>query len=527
MPRHRLLNFNHPAPDLTLLDTAGKPVTLSKLWKKRPLLLAFTRHFGCTQCKEMLEEIVQGRGRIEAAGLGIAVITQGTPETADLFAREFAPDLLVLADPERKAYQAYGLERGTLFETFLNLKVMRAVARSRKKGYEVEPPPPGQDAMQMSGSFIISRAGRILLPYYYDNIADHPPLDLWLNGVLSTRWDQDFDGPVVPCQEISNHFYGEFQMKKRITPIILAAIIILAISACAPKAAAADEAPASAPAETIIAEGRLLPVSSLDLSFSVPGQVAEVLVKEGDRVRAGQVLARLVDSPEAQSALAGAEKEALAARQALDDYKAAADVNLAQGQLNAILAKKKLTTARDNYYAGKSTESAARMDEAAGNLKIAEDALKQLEENAGLDPDQINTLEARLGAANAAVESAREAVDALELKAAMPGTAADIRILPGQRITAGEVVMAVADFTQWVVKTDNLTEVEVVTVKEGQEVEILLDALPDVALKGVVSNINARYEEKRGDITYTVTAVLNETNPLMRWGMTAAVRFAP
>jgi hypothetical protein len=134
--------------------------------------------------------------------LGIAVITQGSPETADLFAREYAPDLLVLADPERKAYQAYGLERGTLFETFLNLKVIQAVARSRKKGYEVEPPPPGQDAMQMSGSFIISREGRILLPYYYDNIADHPPLDLWLNGVLSTSWDQDFNGPVVPLKKI-------------------------------------------------------------------------------------------------------------------------------------------------------------------------------------------------------------------------------------------------------------------------------------------------------------------------------------
>ena len=316
-------------------------------------------------------------------------------------------------------------------------------------------------------------------------------------------------------------------MKRKILPVILAAIIILAVSACAPKAAAADKALATASADVIIAEGRLLPVSSLDLSFSVPGQVAEVLVKEGDTVKADQVLARLVDSPEAQSALAGAKKEALAAQQALDDYKAAAEVNLAQGQLTAILAKKKLTTARDNFYAGKSTETTARMDEAAGNLKIAQDALKQLEVNAGLDPDQINTLEARLGAANAAVESARAAVDALVLKAAMPGTAADIKILPGQRITAGEVVMAVADFSKWVVETDNLTEVEVVKVKEGQEVEIILDALPDVALKGVVSNINSRFEEKRGDITYTITAVLNETNPLMRWGMTAAVNFTP
>ncbi|MCJ7520564.1 MAG: AhpC/TSA family protein [Anaerolineaceae bacterium] len=198
MPRKRLLNFNHRAPDLALLDTVGNPVQLSRLWKKRPLLLAFTRHFGCTQCKEMLEEIVRGRERIEKAGLGIAVITQGTPETTDLFAKEFAPDLLCLADPERKAYQAYGLERGGLFETFLNLKVLKAVARSRKKGYQVEPPPAGQDAMQMSGTFIISRDGRVLLPYYYDNIADHPPMELFLGGVLSTSWDRDFDGPVGP-----------------------------------------------------------------------------------------------------------------------------------------------------------------------------------------------------------------------------------------------------------------------------------------------------------------------------------------
>jgi hypothetical protein len=98
--------------------------------------------------------------------------------------------------PERKAYHAYGLERGNLFQIFLNPKIWSATLNSRKKGYTVETPPDGQDAMQMSGTFIISRKGRIELPYYYDHIADHPPLDLLLSGVLSTRWDRSFDGPV-------------------------------------------------------------------------------------------------------------------------------------------------------------------------------------------------------------------------------------------------------------------------------------------------------------------------------------------
>lgn len=198
MPRKRLLNFESPAPDLTLPDVAGKPVTLSALWKKRPLLIAFTRHFGCTQCKEMMDELVAGKQRIKDAGLDLVVITQGTPEAAALFAKAHAPGLRLLADPERKAYLAYGLERGTLWETFLNLKVLRAVAASRKKGYQVDPPPDGQDAMQMSGAFIIGTDGRVKLPFYYDNIADHPPLDLLLSGVLKTGWDKQFEGPVGP-----------------------------------------------------------------------------------------------------------------------------------------------------------------------------------------------------------------------------------------------------------------------------------------------------------------------------------------
>jgi peroxiredoxin len=211
MTKNKQLNFDRRAPDLTLLNTSGEPVQLSSLWAERPLLLAFTRHFGCTQCKEMLDELVAGRERIEKDGLGIAVITQGTPEMTGEFARTFAPGLLVLADPERKAYQAYGLERGNLFQTFLNRKVWTAISQARKKGYLVETPPAGQDAMQMSGTFVISQDGRIELPYYYDNIADHPPLELLLGGVLATHWNASFDGPVGPGVEKSGGKPGRKQ----------------------------------------------------------------------------------------------------------------------------------------------------------------------------------------------------------------------------------------------------------------------------------------------------------------------------
>ncbi len=314
-------------------------------------------------------------------------------------------------------------------------------------------------------------------------------------------------------------------MKKGILlGLILAAAALL--SACGSGKAAADAAQAAEP-DILIAEGSLLPVRALDISFSVSGQVHSVEVENGQAVRTDQVLARLQDVPEADAALAKARQEVLDAQVALDDYKASGALNLAQGQLEVILSNSKYKNARDNYLDGRSNERKARMDEAEANLKLAEDAYKQLEDNDGLDPDQLDALDARLASAQASLESAQAAVDALTQRASMNGTVVDVAIIPGQQITSGESVMALADFSSWVVKTDSLTELEVVNVTEGQSVQVILDALPDTVLKGTVTNINKRFEEKRGDVTYTVTVQLDETDPLMRWGMTAAVYFLP
>jgi HlyD family secretion protein len=314
-------------------------------------------------------------------------------------------------------------------------------------------------------------------------------------------------------------------MKKGIL-ISLILVTAMLLSACASGKAAAEAAQTAEP-DVLIAEGMLVPVKALDVSFSVSGQVHTVAVQDGQSVRTNQVLAQLDDVPEADAALAKARQELLDAQVALDDYKASGALNLAQGQLEVILSNSKYKNARDNYLDGRSTERKARMDEAEANLKLAEDAYAQLEANDGLDPDQLDALEARLASAQASLESAQAAVDALTLRASMNGTVVDVAIIPGQQVTSGELVMALADFSGWVVKTDSLTELEVVNVTEGQAVQVILDALPDTTLKGTVTNINERYEEKRGDVTYTVTVQLDETDPLMRWGMTAAVYFLP
>lgn len=199
MPSLAHLKFNDPAPDVELQDVNGKAVMLSSFWKKQTLILAFSRHFGCPQCKEMVDHLVVASPNIQKKNLGLVIVTQGTPEEAKAFCSERAPGVTCLADPERRSYQAYGLERANIWQSFFSLNVWRSNRRlKRERGWNTDLPPKGQDALQMAGTFVIASDGRIRLPYYYDDIADHPSVDLLLHGVMGMDWTQPFDGPVAP-----------------------------------------------------------------------------------------------------------------------------------------------------------------------------------------------------------------------------------------------------------------------------------------------------------------------------------------
>ena len=199
MPIITPLKFNDPAPDLELLNTDGVPVRLSSFWKNQVLILAFSRHFGCPQCKEMVDELVTASPKLKVKNLGLVIVTMGTPEEAKAFCEERAPGVTCLSDVDRKAYQEYGLERANVWQSFLSLNVWRSNRRLKKeRGWNTDLPPQGQDALQMAGTFVIAPDGRIRLPYYYDDIADHPDVDLLLHGVMGLDWNTTFNGPVAP-----------------------------------------------------------------------------------------------------------------------------------------------------------------------------------------------------------------------------------------------------------------------------------------------------------------------------------------
>jgi HlyD family secretion protein len=83
-----------------------------------------------------------------------------------------------------------------------------------------------------------------------------------------------------------------------------------------------------------------------------------------------------------------------------------------------------------------------------------------------------------------------------------------------------------ADLSAWQIETSDLTELNIVRVREGSQAAVTFDAIPGLELLGRVSHIRALGENKQGDITYTVTIRLDRQDPRLRWNMTASVTMA-
>jgi len=176
-------------------------------------------------------------------------------------------------------------------------------------------------------------------------------------------------------------------------------------------------------------------------------------------------------------------------------------------------------------------QAKAELEIAKARFKIAQEEFDTLAKgpdpyDATLAQSRIDVAKSRITAAEAGLAAAQAALKNLDLVATIDGTVTDNELVIGQQIVAGTPVISLADFSQWYVDTDDLTEMEVVDIKPGQNAIVTIDAIPDLALSAVVERINERSEEKLGDITYTTRLRLNESDPRLRWGMTAAVEFS-
>jgi multidrug resistance efflux pump len=335
--------------------------------------------------------------------------------------------------------------------------------------------------------------------------------------------------------------------------LLAVSMLVAACSAAGGQQAATPEAISTVLADSsIIAEGRLEPIQYGELAFTASGVVSEVLVKEGQAVKKGETLIRLGDASDTN--YAAAQLELVSAEQAITDLTNSAGTELAQAVIDLKDAQEKFDKA-ENYlkylqdskkvpqtearsylvqtwkgyeyrYKTKSFKGPAPQDwiiEAENDLALKKAELDKVQRlydrlKDGVDSEQLPVLEARLNAARAKVA-------AFSVLAPFDGVVANLDAKAGSSINAGQIAITVADFSQWLVKTTDLTEIDVVQLAEGQPVIVSLDAIPGEELVGTILSIGQTYTENQGDVVYDVTILLNDTHPAMRWGMTAAVTF--
>jgi hypothetical protein len=152
-------------------------------------------------------------------------------------------------------------------------------------------------------------------------------------------------------------------------------------------------------------------------------------------------------------------------------------------------------------------------------LEKGRDPLIVARENA-----DIAAAESDVSALEAAVQLATIALDDMQLKAPFTGTVVSTPIDVGEEVSPETIVVRLADVSQWILETDDLDELSVVNLNEGDTVQVSFDALPQVTFQGRVFKINEFGVKKQGAITYTAEIHFDDQDSRLRWNMSASIK---
>jgi peroxiredoxin Q/BCP len=103
-----MVTVDEPAPDFTLPDQSGKPVTLSKL-RGKPVVLYFYPRDNTPGCTTEACAFRDARAAYEKAGAHVIGISPDTVASHEKFADKFALPFTLLADTEHKVCESYGV----------------------------------------------------------------------------------------------------------------------------------------------------------------------------------------------------------------------------------------------------------------------------------------------------------------------------------------------------------------------------------------------------------------------------------
>jgi HlyD family secretion protein len=270
------------------------------------------------------------------------------------------------------------------------------------------------------------------------------------------------------------------------------------------------------------AKGRLVLYGNVDirqvqLAFNDSERITALLVKEGDRVQAGQLLATL-DSRRFEAAFANSEAKVAAQEQAV--LKAEADMNVAQANLvNAELTFKRVQDLRE-----KKVVSPQDLDNARAAFDVATATLAAAKQN-------IAAAKATLKANEAELELVKRDLVNAELCAPSNGVIQDRLLEPGDMASPQAPVFTMAlDDPLWV--RAYVSETALGKIHEGMKAQVTTDSFPGKRYEGWIGFISPTAEftpktvetaEVRTKLVYQVRVFVHNPRGELRLGMPAVV----
>jgi multidrug resistance efflux pump len=298
----------------------------------------------------------------------------------------------------------------------------------------------------------------------------------------------------------------------------------------------------------VAAEGKVetMPGYDVDLGTGeLNGRIAKILVKEGDRVGQGQIVA-VLENTDLAALVRQSEQELKVAKGRLTELAAGArqeEIAAATAALagaNAHLEEARNQLKRERELLAQKLTAQASLDATEAAFKAAQAAVEEAAQNkqlleAGPKPETLQLYREQVRLAEAALDYNRQRLEKTNIRSSIAGTVIERYLDEGEGITPEIPILAIADLGKLWINAE-VDETDIGRVHVGDTAQVHSEAYPNTTFQGTVSNI-AHYAGARkirpsnpavnlGLKIVQVKIQLQQATPL-RLGMTVDVRIVP
>jgi HlyD family secretion protein len=307
----------------------------------------------------------------------------------------------------------------------------------------------------------------------------------------------------------------------------------------------------------IKANGVLQPLRKINVSPKEGGKITELLVREGDHVKLGQLIARMDNEQlEAQvnqyeGALARSQAELdqrLAGNRQEDIAKAEADVTRYEAQLQESRSRLQLATQKLNrrqFLANQGAISRESLDESQTEVRNARENAHQVEaslavarqefakQRNGFRIEEVAQSRAQVTVTTAELQRVQIQFGNTLVRAPFAGIItrrfADVGDFVAPTTSAstsdGATSASIAELSSGLEVEAKVPEASIARIKLGQTVEILSDSYPDQRFKGQVRLIAPRALQENNVTSFRIKVALQTGLETLKAGMNAKLTF--